>query len=80
MVLVRKLLLKATGLVLEVRPVLIFLTGTVIPQVTIKQRPADVLILDRMDVPGAFKRAPERLTPEVVGQVYESARRSTTWA
>lgn len=76
---VRKLLLKTSGLDLEVRPVLVFLTGTVIPQVTIKQRPADVLILDRMDVPRAFKRAPERLAPQIVQQVYEVARRSTTW-
>lgn len=61
-----------------VRAVLVFLTGTVIPQVTIKQMP-DVLVLDRMDIPRNFKRSPERLTPEAVERVYDIARRSTTW-
>ena len=65
---------------MPVKPVLVFLTGTVLPQVTIKQRPADVVILDRMDFPGAFKRAPQRLSEAVVAQVYDLARRSTTWA
>jgi len=46
-----------------VRAVLLSLTGTFIPQVTIKQMPADVLMLDRMDVPGLFNKVPERLTP-----------------
>ncbi len=49
------------------------------PQVTIKQMPADVLVLDRMDVPGTFQQAPERLSPQMVEQVYEVARQSTTW-
>ncbi|MGI8535483.1 MAG: nuclease-related domain-containing protein [Mycobacteriales bacterium] len=76
---VRKALLAHSGVEVPVRAVLVFLTGTVLPQVTIKQMPGDVLVLDRMDVPGAFKRAPERLTPEMIEQVYEVARRSTTW-
>jgi len=57
--------------------VLVFLTGTVVPQVTIKQMPT-VLVLDRMDLPGVFKRHPEQLTPDMVEKVYEIARRSTT--
>jgi len=57
----------------------VFLTGHVLPQVTIKQMPADVLVLDRMDVPGTFQQAPERLSPQMVEQVYEVARQSTTW-
>lgn len=61
-----------------VRAVLVFLTGTVIPQVTIKQM-SDVLVLDRMDIPGAFKRAPERISSEMIDRIYEIARRSTTW-
>lgn len=56
------------------------LTGTVLPQITIKQMPADAVVLDRMDVPGWFKRAPERLTPEMIEKVYDTARRSTTWS
>lgn len=38
-----------------------------------------MLVLDQTDVPGAFKRAPERLTPEMIEQVYAVARQSTTW-
>lgn len=77
---VRKAMLRELGEELPVRPVLVLLTGTLIPQVTIKKMPEDVLVLDRMDIPGAFKRAPQRLTPDVVQRVYEVARRSTTWS
>ena len=76
---VRKAMLRELGEELPVRPVLVLLTGSLIPKVTIKKRPEDVIVLDRMDVPGAFKRAPQRLTPETVQRVYEVARRSTTW-
>lgn len=76
---VRKALLTHLGVEVPVRAVLVFLTGTVVPQVTIKQMPEDVLVMDRMDIPGAFKRAPVRLSPEMVENVYEVARRSTTW-
>ena len=38
-----------------VQPILAFLTGTVLPQVTIEEMPTDVHVLDRMDSPGAFK-------------------------
>jgi hypothetical protein len=42
---VRKVLLAHLGVEVPVRAVLVFLTGTVVPQVTIKQMP-DVLVLD----------------------------------
>lgn len=58
---------------------LVILTGTVIPQVTIKQMPDDVLVLDRMDVPRVFRKAPQRLTQDQVEQVYDRARRSASW-
>ena len=74
-----KLLSEACGFPVFVKPVLIFLTGTWIPNVTIKERPEDVLILDRMDVPKAFRRAPIRLQPDQVEAVFTYARRSTTW-
>ena len=74
-----RLLAQAVGWVVEVRPVLVFLTGTLIPNVTVKQQPDDVAVLDRMDIPGAFKRAKSRLTTEQVEEVYEQARRSSTW-
>ncbi|MDP3712169.1 MAG: nuclease-related domain-containing protein [Mycobacteriales bacterium] len=76
---VRKALLAHLGVEVPVKPVLVFLTGTVIPQVTIKQMPPDVLVLDRMDIPSTFKRAPERMTPEMIERVYEMSRRSSTW-
>jgi len=41
--------------------------------------PPDVAVLDRMDIPGIFKRANKKLTPEEVDQVYEQGRRSTLW-
>jgi hypothetical protein len=74
-----RLLSGAVGRPVEVTPVLVFLTGTLIPNVTVKQTPDDVRILDRMDVPGAFKRAPTRLTADQVEAIYLQARRSTTW-
>lgn len=77
---VRKALLKGLAEEVPVRAVLVLLTGTFLPQVTIKKRPDDVLIVDRMDVPGAFKRAPQRMDPDTVARVYDLARRSTTWA
>jgi hypothetical protein len=75
---VRKVLLAHLGVEVPVRAVLVFLTGTVVPQVTIKQMP-DVLVLDRMDIPGVFKRDPERISPEMIERLYGVARRSTTW-
>lgn len=76
---VRKLLSEAVGWEVPVRPALVFLTGSIIPNVVIKKRPDDVDILDRMDIPGAFHHAPKRLNPEQILQVYEVARRSSTW-
>jgi hypothetical protein len=74
-----RLLTAAVGFPVPVRAVLVILTGTLVPQVTIKQMPEDVLVLDRMDVPRVFKRAPQRLIEEQVALVYEQARRSTLW-
>lgn len=76
----RKYLTAALGWEPPVKAALVLLTGTLIPDVTIKNGgPEDVLILDRMDIPGVFKRAPARLAPEGVAEVFEVARRSTTW-
>jgi hypothetical protein len=74
-----KLLTAAVGWPVFVKPVLVFLTGTLIPDVTIKQQPDDVVVLDRMDIPRAFRRAPERMTVQQVEEVFDWARRSTTW-
>lgn len=75
----QKLLSASAGFDVPTRAALVILTGTVIPQITIKQMPDDVLVLDRMDVPRVFKRAPQRLTGAQVEAVYDFARRSTTW-
>ena len=69
----------AVGFPVRARPALVFLTGSLIPNVTIRQAPDDVIILDRMDIPGVFKRARQRLTEDQVERIYEYARRSTTW-
>ena len=74
-----RLLSTTVGWPVPVRPVLVFLTGTLIPDVTIKQHPDDVTVLDRMDIPGAFKHAPKRLNADQVEAIFEHARRSTTW-
>jgi hypothetical protein len=74
-----RLLTAACGFPVFVKPMLIFTTATLIPDVTIKSKPKDVGILDRMDVPRAFKRASTVLTAEQVGRVFAMARRSTTW-
>jgi hypothetical protein len=74
-----RLLTGAVGWPVVVRPVLIFLTGTLVPKVTIKQQPDGVTVLDRTEIPSAFRRAPVRLTSEQTDLIYEWARRSTTW-
>jgi hypothetical protein len=74
-----QLLSDACGFPVFVRAALVFLTGTLIPDVTVKDYPDDVAVLDRMDIPGAFRRAKRKLTDEQVAVVYERARRSTTW-
>ncbi len=77
----RKLLTDAMGWEPPVKAALVLLTGTLLPDVTIKSGgPDDVVILDRMDIPGIFKRAKNRMTPDQVETVYALARRSTTWS
>jgi hypothetical protein len=74
-----RLLSDAVGFTIPIQPVLVFLTGTLIPNVTIKQNPPDVRIYDRTDIPGVFKRAPRRIDDEQIAAIYEVARRCTTW-
>jgi hypothetical protein len=74
-----RLLSQAVGFAVPIQPVLVFLTGTRIPNVTIKQNPVDVRVYDRTDIPGVFKHAPQRMTVREIAAVYDSARRCTTW-
>lgn len=77
---VHRILTSALGWEVAVRPVLVLLTGTLLPQIDIKSGgPTDVLVLDRMDVPGAFRRAPQRLQRTQIEETFEVARRSSTW-
>lgn len=76
---VRRILTEHLGWEPFVKAGLVLLTGSIVPDVTIKQMPDDVLILDRMDIPRAFKKSPERLTPDGIAEIYELAKRSTTW-
>ncbi len=71
----RKLLTQAVGWDEPVKAVLVSLTGTVIPQVTIKQMPPNVAVLDRMDMPGIFKRSRKKLTPAQVGELGSCSRK-----
>ncbi len=64
---------------MSVRSCVVVLTGTIVPEVTIKQMPDDVMVLDRMDVPRWFKKRPEVLTPDEVEAIYAVARWSDTW-
>lgn len=75
-----RLLSAAARFDVPVRPGLVFLTGTLIPNVTIKRRPGDVIILDRLDIPRAFKRAPHRINGHQIAAIFEAARRCTTWS
>ena len=74
-----RLLSRAVGWTVAVTPALVFLTDTFIPQVTVRDKPDDVLILDRLDLPRYFRRQPPILTPTQVDQTFAKARRSTTW-
>jgi hypothetical protein len=74
-----KLLSEACGFPVLAKATLVFLTGTLLPDVTIKRAPADVAILDRMDIPGIFRRSKRKLDEGQISAIYEQARRSTTW-
>lgn len=76
----QRLLTLAVGTDIHVQGALILLTGSLVPKVTIKGGgPEDVLILDRMDIPRVFKKKRLILTEDAVAEVYDAARRSTTW-
>ncbi|MDN4483198.1 nuclease-related domain-containing protein [Demequina lignilytica] len=74
-----RLLTQASGVDVSVRSCVIVLTGTIVPEVTIKQMPDDVMVLDRMDVPKWFGKRPAALSEESIERIFDAARRSTTW-
>ena len=70
----------AVGWPVEVTPALVFLTGTVTAQVTVKEPPDGVVILDGLDLPGYFRTRDPQLGADQVQLLFEHARRSSTWA
>jgi hypothetical protein len=74
-----RLLTTACGFEVSVKAALVILTGTLIPDITVKRAPDDVAILDRTDIPSAFRRSKRRLTDQQIADVFDQARRSTTW-
>jgi len=64
-----KLLTQPVGWDVPVKAVLVILMETDIPQVTIKQMPEDVVVLDRVDIHGVFKRSGKQLTPAQVDEL-----------
>lgn len=58
-------------------------TGVVVPvgadDITIKQQPADVVVVNRMALSGWLRARPVVLENSTVEAVFEAARRSTTW-
>ncbi|MDT5181642.1 MAG: hypothetical protein QOJ95_5840 [Mycobacterium sp.] len=74
-----RLLTEACGFPVPVKAALVFLTGTLVPDVTVKQAPDGVAILDRTGIPRAFRRTKPTFTDDQVATVFAQARRSTTW-
>ena len=74
-----KMLTRSAGIPVAVRSCVVVLTGTVVPEIKIKEMPDDVMVLDRMDIPKIFNRSTQRLTSEGIDEIYELGRRSTTW-
>ena len=73
------LLSDAVGRPVTAKGVLVFLTATLLPTVTIKKQPDDVIVLDRMDIPQVFRKAPQRLSQAEVEAISTAARRPSTW-
>src|SRR5690606_41558997 len=74
-----KLLSQRLGADIPVVSCIVVLTGSLVPEVTIRQMPDDVMVLDKWDTPRWFRRRPSVYTPDQVEQIYAVARRSDTW-
>ena len=74
-----RLLAKQVGFPVPAMGVVVVLTGTLIPEVTYRDMPDDVRVLDKWDIPKWFRKRAALLSEEQVEAVYEAARRSTTW-
>ena len=75
-----ELLSARVGWPVHARAVLVLLTGTVVPRVTVRNGgPADVWVLSRLDLPGRFAKTKPILTAKQIEEVYIAARRPETW-
>lgn len=74
-----RLLGRATGLQFAVQGVVVVLTGTVIPNITYRDRPDDVHVLTKWDVPRWFARKRAVLSDAAIERLFEAARRPETW-
>ncbi len=74
-----RLLTKQVGFPVSAMGVVVVLTGTLIPEVTYRDKPDDVRVLDKWDIPKWFRKRPVVLSAQQVEAVYAAARRSTTW-
>jgi hypothetical protein len=74
---------RAAGLLSSAAGIKVDATGVVVPVgaagVVIKKAPHDVVVVNRMRLVKWLTSQPEILVPEVVGTIFEAARRSTTW-
>lgn len=76
---VRSILQAALGWEVHVSAALVFMTGTLMPNVRVVSQPENVTIMHRANVRSRFKRMVPYLTPEEVRAIYEVARRQSTW-
>ena len=76
---VHRILTDALGWEVPVRGALVFMTGTLIPNVKVVGHPEQVDIFSRADVVRRFRRMVPFWTAEEVNAVFEMARRSSTW-
>ncbi|MDQ1249698.1 MAG: hypothetical protein QG597_4074 [Actinomycetota bacterium] len=73
-----KVLRFATGLPIEVRPVLVFVGG---PEAALERvgQPREVLVLNEFELLGTFAGAPRIYDPPQVAAIFASARRGGSW-
>jgi len=75
----KRLLTKAAGFPVNVKPSLVILVGGIEPMATYRKRPTDVLVLDAWNVRPVFKRRTGVLDDDAVEALFEVARWESTW-
>lgn len=75
----KKLLEARLDFEVPVMGTVVVLTGTIVPEVTYRDKPDDVRVLDKWDVPRWYRKRRAVLSRAQVQEVFEVARRSDTW-